>query len=70
MRNKFMAFWLVIVTLTVATQNAMANLPPLDLEGTGTLVAGYIGAAALAGVAILAAMYGIRVIIRAFKSVR
>lgn len=43
---------------------------PLDLSGTGTSVAGYIADAALAGVAILAALYGVRVIIRAFKSVK
>lgn len=43
---------------------------PLDLSATGTAVAGYIAAAAGAGVAILAGFYGVRVIVRAFKSVK
>ena len=43
---------------------------PLDLSSTGTTVAGYIATAAGAGVAVLAGLYGIRVIIRAFKSVK
>lgn len=43
---------------------------PLDLSSTGDTVAGYIATAAGAGVAILAAMYGIRVIVRAFKAVK
>jgi hypothetical protein len=43
---------------------------PLDLTSTGTDVAGYIATAAAAGLGILGAMYGIRVIIRAFKAVK
>jgi hypothetical protein len=43
---------------------------PLDLSSTGTEVAGYIATAAGAGVAILAGMYGVRVIIKAFKGVK
>lgn len=43
---------------------------PLDLAATGTSVAGYVGGAATAGIAILAALYGVRVILRAFKSVK
>lgn len=43
---------------------------PLDLAATGTSIAGYIASAAGAGVAILAGLYGVRVIIRAFKSVK
>lgn len=43
---------------------------PLDMEATGTTIAGYVAGAAGAGLAVLAALYGIRVIIRAFKSVR
>jgi hypothetical protein len=54
----------------VTMTSARADTPPLDLTATGVTVAGYIAAAATAGVAILAALYGIRVIIRAFKSVK
>jgi anaerobic glycerol-3-phosphate dehydrogenase len=43
---------------------------PIDLSTTGTTIAGYIAGAAGAGVAILAGLYGIRVIIRAFKAVK
>jgi hypothetical protein len=43
---------------------------PLDVSGTGTTIAGYIATAAGAGLAIMAALYGVRVIIRAFKSVK
>ncbi len=48
----------------------LLGVAPLDLSGTGTEIAGYIAAAAGAGVAILAGFYGIRVIVRAFKSVK
>jgi hypothetical protein len=43
---------------------------PLDVAATGTEIAGYIATAAAAGLAIMAGLYGVRVIIRAFKSVR
>jgi hypothetical protein len=49
---------------------SLLAVAPLDLSGTGTEVAGYIATAAGAGIAILAAMYGVRVIIRAFKAVK
>jgi len=68
MKNKLAKFAPVALLGALTTQ-AMA-LPPLDLEATGTEVAGYIAGAAGAGVAILAAMYGVRVIIRAFKAVK
>lgn len=42
---------------------------PLDLTATGTTVAGYVGQSALAGLAVFAAIYGIRVIMKAFKAV-
>lgn len=43
---------------------------PLDVAATGTDVAGYVATAAGAGLAIMAALYGVRVILRAFKSVK
>jgi hypothetical protein len=43
---------------------------PLDMTGTGTQIAGYIATAAGAGLAVLAGLYGVRVIIRAFKAVK
>jgi len=43
---------------------------PLDMATTGTTLAGYIGTAATAALAIFAGLYGIRVIIRAFRSVK
>lgn len=50
--------------------NFLLGVAPLDLATTGTEIAGYIAGAAGAGVAILAAFYGVRVIIRAFKMVK
>ncbi len=50
--------------------NLLLAVAPLDLTTTGSDVAGYIATAAGAGVAILGALYGVRVIIRAFKSVK
>jgi hypothetical protein len=43
---------------------------PLDLAATGTSVAGYIAGAAAAGLAIMAGLYGVRVILRAFRAVK
>jgi len=42
---------------------------PLDLAATGTTLAGYVGDAAAAGLVIAVAVWGLRVIIRAFKAV-
>jgi hypothetical protein len=42
---------------------------PLDLTATGSTLAGYVGDAATAGLVIAVAIWGLRVIIRAFKSV-
>lgn len=71
MNKKFKGLFVTLLMLVALVPSVFATAtPPLDLTATGTLVAGYIAAAALAGVAILAAMYGIRVIIRAFKAVK
>jgi hypothetical protein len=43
---------------------------PLDVSATATAVAGYVPSAALAGLGIMAALYGVRVILRAFKAVK
>lgn len=43
---------------------------PIDLAATGTTIAGYIAGAAAGGVSILAGLYGLRIIIRAFKTVK
>lgn len=41
----------------------------LDLTATGSTLAGYVAGAAAAALGILAAILGVRVIIRAFKAV-
>jgi hypothetical protein len=51
-------------------QNLILGVAPLDLSATGTEMAGYVATAAGAGVALLAALYGVRVIIKAFKGVK
>ncbi len=61
----------LLTGLTLAPGAAFADGgPPLDLSSTGTEIAGFIATAAGAGVAVLAGLYGVRVIIRAFKSVK
>ena len=62
---------LFVGALTLAPLAVFADAgAPLDLTSTGTTIAGYIATAAGAGVAVLAGLYGVRVIIRAFKSVK
>jgi hypothetical protein len=62
---------LFVGALTLAPLAVFADTTaPLDLSSTGTTIAGYIATAAGAGVAVLAGLYGVRVIIRAFKSVK
>jgi hypothetical protein len=71
MKNWFKSLFVLcfVFVLTLGTTFAQGSAP-LDLAATGTTIAGYVAAAAGAGVALLAAMYGVRVIIRAFKSVK
>ncbi len=57
-------------TTNIMLQNLILGVAPLDLSGTGTEMAGYVATAAGAGVALLAALYGVRVIIKAFKGVK
>ncbi len=42
--------------------------PPVDLAPTGTTIAGFVATAATAGLGIMAAIYGLKVMIRAFKT--
>jgi hypothetical protein len=67
--NKMKKVLLTAVTLAPVAAFADGGAP-LDLSGTGTEIAGFIATAAGAGVAVLAGLYGVRVIIRAFKSVK
>jgi len=59
-----------VVVGTSFLGTSFATGEPLDVSATGTTIAGYVAGAAAAGLAIMAALYGVRVIIRAFKSVR
>jgi hypothetical protein len=69
MKNTFKK--LLVGGMTLLPLAAFADgSAPLDLGSTGTEIAGYIATAAGAGVAVLAGLYGVRVIIRAFKSVK
>ena len=73
MKNKLnkLAAAAVVAAGTVGSSFASGGSSgPIDLTSTGTTIAGYIAGAAGAGVAILAGLYGIRVIIRAFKAVK
>ena len=46
------------------------DTPPLDLTAAGVTLAGYIAVAAGAALAIFLGLYGIRIIVRAFKGVK
>jgi len=46
------------------------DTPPIDLTAAGVTLAGYIATAAGAALAIFLGLYGIRIIIRAFKGVK
>lgn len=55
----------------VSTGSVMAQATaPINMTQTGTDIAGFIAGAAGAGLAVMAGLYGLRIIIRAFKSVR
>jgi hypothetical protein len=47
---------------------ALYAVAPIDMASTGTELAGYVAGAAGAGLLLFAAVYGVRVILRAFKS--
>lgn len=59
----------VLGASVVGAASARATGEPLDLSTTGSTIAGYVTTAATAGVAVLAAIWGIKIIIKAFKSV-
>jgi hypothetical protein len=65
MFRKFKA--LVVLGVVGAASVLSASAQAIDLTATGTEIAGYVGTAATAGLAVLAAMYGLRILIRAFK---
>lgn len=48
---------------------ADSSTPPLDLTSAGATIAGYIPAVAAIGAGVFAAIYGVRVIIKTFKTV-
>jgi len=65
---KKIVFVLGAIACSVGTVLA-ASGDVLDLTETGTTLAGYVAGAAASALGILAAILGVRVIIRAFKSV-
>lgn len=48
--------------------NPMLGVAPIDMASVAADLAGYVGAAATAGLLLFAAIYGVKVIIKAFKS--
>lgn len=57
------------VVLSVVGPCLASSGDVLDLTATGSTLAGYVTGAAAAALGILAAILGVRVIIRAFKTV-
>jgi len=48
--------------------NTLFAVAPIDMGDTATELVGYVGGAATAGLVLFAAIYGIRVILKAFKT--
>jgi len=72
MKNRFFSRCLTraaTVALVAAPLMARAAGEPLDLSATGTTVAGYVAVAAGIGAGVFGAIYGVRIIIKAFKAV-
>lgn len=67
--NKFKEYLPGLVVGLVGVAGSVFADAPLDLTATGTTLAGYVTTAAVAALGILAAILGVRVIIRAFKTV-
>lgn len=63
-------YWVAATALALPMAAHAQSTAPLDMAATGTTIAGYVAAAAGAGLAILAARYGVRIIVSAFKSVK
>ena len=62
-------FWAGVTVAAPVVAMAQSNAP-IDLAATGTEIAGYIAAAAAAALGIFAGLYGLRVIVRAFRSLK
>lgn len=60
----------VLAATAAVTLGSAQAVAPIDLEDAGVELAGYVGGAATAGLAVFVAIYGIRVIIRAFRAVK
>lgn len=60
--------WAFLAIIAMAPSQMFA-VAPLDLSDVGEEIGGYVATAAAAGVVVLAAIWGIRIIIKAFKSV-
>lgn len=69
MKNTFKRLGVLAVGLAPLGAFA-AGEGPLDLSATGTTLAGYVGTGAGAALGVFAALYGVRVILRAFKIVK
>lgn len=66
--NKFKTIVMSGLVALACVGSALADAP-LDLTTTGSTLAGYVATAAAAALGILAAILGVRVIIKAFKTV-
>jgi hypothetical protein len=42
---------------------------PIDLSATASTLVGYVGEAALAGATVFAAIYGVRILVKAFSTI-
>ena len=63
-------FLLMLFTFVLSVGHTFATAtPPVDLTGTASDLVDYVGAAALAGASVFAAIYGVRILIKGFKAI-
>ncbi len=58
-----------VLTLLGCALACFADGDPLVMTTTGATLAGYVATAAAAGLGVFAALFGVRIIVRAFSSV-
>ncbi|HEY2713740.1 MAG TPA: hypothetical protein VGI60_14595 [Chthoniobacterales bacterium] len=60
----------LVVGLSPVMSTFATATGPIDLTATGTSIVTYIGEGGLAAVGVFGALYGLRMIVRAFRAVK
>jgi len=59
---------LPVLALVAGVAGNASAVAPIDMADVGTELAGYVGGAATAGLVLFAAIFGVRIILKAFKT--